>query len=636
MKETNEQNFQLFQESIDINDESAKKRAQYLIEEKIQNKNENENDNNKVNEEQLAENIINKDIDNINNEVKDNINNEVIDNINNEVIDNKKNEEIDIKNNEEKGIEDILNEEKEIELGIIKNKNNIDQEIANLISEEEENKINNTEDNIIENEIKYEKEIDPELLIDNSSEIDEFVCPLCKGILNEPIIDKCSHVFCKACIEKYYNIYKQCPISKNKINIKEITSINIITNRINKNKIKCKNYNKGCDWIGKILDMKNHILNDCQKTLIKCPFENCNLLIMKEHLDNHIKECDYRNVECQDCHNNFPFKILIEQHSSVCEKKKIECPQKCGLIIERGNIDKHIKDDCDCTFKECCFNKYGCSDKYMKKEFETKMEKDSHKHLLLLTKIINDLNKKINQIENNQKFNPLNHKRYRDFNHNKYFQNENKGERNKNKIGNHNNFNININKIENNFQTKNKNEVYFDMENLSQDISIRYNIATFNTNEIKEHIFLFANKKYDIDLYHKNLVIWEIKLKTNSKWIGFGICDKEKVLLNHCKFCIGNKPDFNNGCFLISNNGFSWNSNNINENNVKINFPKYQNNMKFIIKFEPIKNELKFFYCDNCFCKLSNIQSYVSPFKLTPCIVFLNNYDTIEFNMINY
>ncbi len=52
MKETNEQNFQLFQESIDINDESAKKRAQYLIEEKIQNKNENENDNNKVNEKQ--------------------------------------------------------------------------------------------------------------------------------------------------------------------------------------------------------------------------------------------------------------------------------------------------------------------------------------------------------------------------------------------------------------------------------------------------------------------------------------------------------------------------------------------------------------------------------------------------------
>ena len=566
-----------------------------------------------------------KEIENIINEEKDNKNNEE-----SKEIENIINEEKDNKNNEEsKEIENIINEEKD-------NKNNEEsKEIENIINEEEEKKINKTEDNTIENEIIFEKEIDPELLIDNSSEIDEFFCPLCKGILNEPIIDKCSHVFCKACFEKYYNIYKKCPISKNQINIKEITSINIIANRINKNKIKCKNYIKGCDWIGQILDMKNHIINDCQKSIIKCPFENCNLLIMKENLDKHIKECEYRKVECEDCHNNFPFKQLIE-HSSNCAKKKIDCPQKCGSIIERGYQDEHIKNDCLCTSIECCFKKYGCSDQYMKKEFDAKMEKDSHKHLLMFSKIIDELTNKINEMENIQKSNQLNHKRYRYYNHKKHYKYNNKGERNEKKIRNNNNFNININKIDNNFQTKNKKEEYFDMENLSQDISIRYNIATFNSSITKEHIFLFANKKYDIDLYHKDIVIWEIKLKTNTKWIGFGICDKEKVLLNHSKFCIVGKPEFNNGCYLISSNGISWNCNNPHENNVKINFPKFQNNMQLIIKFDNVKNELYFFYCDNCFCKLSNIHSFVSPFKLTPCIVFLNRYDSIEFNMTHY
>ena len=135
----------------------------------------------------------------------------------------------------------------------------------------------------------------------------------------------------------------------------------------------------------------------------------------------------------------------------------------------------------------------------------------------------------------------------------------------------------------------------------------------------------------------KNIIKWSIKLNNLSKWIAFGICDKEKVLINKGKFCLSSKNEtFNNGSYLISNNGYSWNCNNSNENNKKIEFPSFEQNQLFIIEFNPILKEISFF--DNNkkeITKLTKVIAHVHPFKLTPCVVFLNKNDSIEFNWDN-
>ena len=547
-------------------------------------------------------------------------------------------------------------------------------ELKDDSSTKENQKINEENNETAEKENEYEMEIDPELLIEKaSSDIEEYFCPLCKGVLNDPVIDKCSHTFCKKCFEKFYNKYHKCPISKELLEDGNYTSVSLISKSIGKRQIKCKNVNKGCEWIGKISEMNNHLLNDCQKSLVKCTFKGCNLEVLRENLNEHKNKCEYRSMECIDCKNIFPFHFL-EEHYNICPKKKINCPQECGLIIERGDIDNHIKNFCDCTLINCSFKHLGCVDKYKKKDFDNKMKEDCSKHLLLVTQKLLDMEQKIlnefenikknfkrkNNIKNNHKDNednyyynynididPFNsnqisdyeedynnlHKKRKRQNQEEY-KNYRKQSKNEEK-----DFQTDINKNTQNIINKNleedwKKKVFFDMKNLNNNIKIDNNYAKFCAQTVTEHVFLFINPIYDINYKEKNIIKWSIKLNNLSKWIAFGICDKEKVLINKGKFCLSSKNEtFNNGSYLISNNGYSWNCNNSNENNKKIEFPSFEQNQLFIIEFNPILKEISFF--DNNkkeITKLTKVIAHVHPFKLTPCVVFLNKNDSIEFN----
>ena len=542
----------------------------------------------------------------------------------------------------------------------------------NIKDKKEENELEtNIQNQNNENyKIEYEMEIDPKLLTEKTSEIDDFFCPLCKGLLNDPVIDKCAHTFCKKCFEKFYNIYHLCPITKSKLEDGNLTQVPLITKSVGKRTIKCKNINKGCNWIGKISDLKHHLEDQCLKSLIKCPFEGCNNIIMRENLNTHKNQCEYRNVECLDCQKNFAYKLLND-HSKICPKKKINCPQDCGLIIERGDIDNHIKNSCDCTLVDCTYKKYGCLDKYKKKDFDKKMKEDCSKHLLLITSIIDRIERKMNNnrnnyFEDNEEYNfdfeHLNRKRGRekekevDLNKNKNKENEIEIQHNNillsninNNINNINNNINNMNNINNNIHISNEkllqttqrknitNIIYFDMKNINPNIKIEDNTAKYNVSNVSEHVFLFVNPIFDIDSSNKNTILWTIKLLNLSKWIAFGLCDKEKVKLNKGKFCLSSKNEqFNNGAYLVSNNGYSWNCNNMNENNKQISFPNFEENNEFTLEFNPIDSELTFLSKEKVFCKLTSVKPHINPFKLTPCIVFLNKNDSIEFNMLTH
>ena len=112
-----------------------------------------------------------------------------------------------------------------------------EEELNNLMSsQKDQNKINITEDkkeNVVDG-IHFEIQIDPELLIKGSQELEDYICPLCKGLLLNPVIDNCSHTFCKDCFNKYYKIKKQCPITKQKLTITELTHVDVISKSIGK------------------------------------------------------------------------------------------------------------------------------------------------------------------------------------------------------------------------------------------------------------------------------------------------------------------------------------------------------------------------------------------------------------------
>jgi len=112
--------------------------------------------------------------------------------------------------------------------------------------------------------ITYNQSISQEIFV-NKEEMQDFICPLCNGILYEPIQDSCQHVFCLSCYNKCKENNINCPISNKPFINEKSTQLSLISNVINKMNVYCVNKNKNCNWIGKFLQLKSHLLKDCQK-----------------------------------------------------------------------------------------------------------------------------------------------------------------------------------------------------------------------------------------------------------------------------------------------------------------------------------------------------------------------------------
>ena len=538
-----------------------------------------------------------------------------------------------------------------------------------------------TQEKITENEDdiqQYEKFLDPSLMIskDNKSEIKEFICYLCKGILYDPVFDKCGHIFCRRCLIFYFKTHDVCPIDKNIIN-KEFSPMILIKNIINSKETYCKNKEKGCNWQGLFKDLPDHLNNICPKEIIQCTFKECKERIERSQLELHKLTCEYRLVKCEDCQNEFPYSVII-LHKNLCNKMKIKCNQNCGLILQRDLLKNHIQNDCPNTIVDCLFKKYGCEEKVFRKELRDKLNKNMIKHMSL---VIDKFEKDINELKKNQetffnfinKFNIIEKKIIINKATKKL---KNKKSKTNNIIINNNNNSTNykngnskyLNKkrshhsITQNRSKKDKKEqipeayedeeiyiideeqfnrekytkkTYFDIKNLVTGIDIVGNRITYNSKRKNEHIYVFLDNKFDIDLNDKKEKSFTLKLFCKSSWLAFGLCDKEKVLLNKGKFCMPSISNFNNGSFLISINGYSWNCNVLKENNVPINFPNIHDEgieKIFKVVFNPKKFILSFFIKNKNvpFATLTKVLPISGNNVLTPCIVFIFNGDSVE------
>ncbi len=607
----------------------------------------------------MQSNNINKEINNFvnanqknNEEIIDLTGIEGIDNLNKKIEDNFNKNKIKIEFNAKKS-ENIQNE--------IHNKNNnnnneIEQNSNNNNNENNNKQNNSTLINTIENKIssnenkektsensENEKKLEfipflsrNLLVLSTKADIDNYICPLCQGILYDPYFDKCGHVFCHDCIFSYLKTEKKCPISKLDLN-ETPNSMIILKNIINGKEIFCVNKKENCNWKGLIKDIDNHLKTTCLKEKIKCKFKECEFISKREEMSVHEKNCINRIVNCPSCDIQVCYKKL-QEHINICPKLKIECVQKCGSELERGNMENHIKNECPNTLFECKFKEFGCEEKIMRKDMEKKMKDDCVKHMLLLGGIFS---KDINNLkENEKKFRIFMNKTEEKFNEidEKYLNRK----RIRNNLNENNEINIDLNDafdgdidldINNNFSQNNKNKKnIFDLKHLNNDIEINENKAICHSKNEKEHIYLFLNNNFDIDPKDFKEIKFKIKINLNyNSWIAFGLCDKQIVIKNYYKFNKGNDKFFNHGSFLVSNNGYSWNANNNNENNKNCFFPKNIKNI-YTVVYNSKKFELAFFSNDdkNPFITLTNVKPFFNNKFLSFCILFLKKGDSAE------
>lgn len=130
---------------------------------------------------------------------------------------------------------------------------------------------------------------------------------------------------------------------------------------------------------------------------------------------------------------------------------------------------------------------------------------------------------------------------------------------------------------------------------------------------------------------YKNLE-FEMKLVTVKGWIGIGLISKYKYQKNEFKFLKDSKGKAfeDHGSFLLSSNGYSWNCNNEQENNVRVKEGAlFSSGDTVKIVFDSLMKTLTFkFMTTQEEYKLTNI-SINNDISLTPCAIFLREGDSV-------
>ena len=238
----------------------------------------------------------------------------------------------------------------------------------------------------------------PELFINNNDFIERYICGLCEKICENPRYQYCGceQIYCKKCLDFYYETFHHmCPKCQKETN--ELIPSESVNESILKLNMKCCNYVDGCKWVGQLKDYNEHITKNCPKEIINCPNKGCIIKTKREEMPKHLPKCEYREIICDKCKIKMPVKDK-NLHKKFCTKEKIQCPRKCGAVIERENIANHFN-ECPFTYIDCPYKFLGCNDTFINKEKDERLKKDTSKHLNLAIEKIKYLEKELNEIK---------------------------------------------------------------------------------------------------------------------------------------------------------------------------------------------------------------------------------------------
>jgi hypothetical protein len=258
---------------------------------------------------------------------------------------------------------------------------------------------------IVSEKGKFQKSLEIDDFVPESRQlIQDFKCPLCDGIYMDPVVDPCAHVFCKQCILTHLSTTQSCPIQSQKyLDETHLNIFQMVQNILVKQSVLCKNRANNCGWVGRLQELTEHLNTYCARQIIQCPNNGCGSLFFREDVQLHLVTCDYRITPCEDCQVNIAF-IVMKNHQEICPMFKLECPQGCGVLIQRKDIELHIQNDCLNTIIACPYAKFGCLTELTKREINEYLISNTNRHnLLVLQKFelfSNDVHMKLESISN--------------------------------------------------------------------------------------------------------------------------------------------------------------------------------------------------------------------------------------------
>ena len=212
--------------------------------------------------------------------------------------------------------------------------------------------------------------------------VEDYECPLCLHVTREPFLTSCcGQHFCQVCISRILTENKPCPLCR------EISFTIFLDSEQKREildlKVYCQKKAEGCQWVGDLGEIEQHLGDNCQFITADCP-NNCGLAMQRRLLEVHVYKCPKRPHNCLYCDTKGTYQEIQGNHLPVCHKYPVSCPNQCGVSsLERDQLEDHLR-ECPLQLVECELREMGCEEMVKRKDLVKHIDEGTQKHLTLM------------------------------------------------------------------------------------------------------------------------------------------------------------------------------------------------------------------------------------------------------------
>jgi len=207
----------------------------------------------------------------------------------------------------------------------------------------------------------------------------------------------CSHIYCCDCLTRWEekklsenaDAPLQCTLCRKPYTRNEkqqsaafdrviTTSLDVFCNQ------------RGCQWIGKIIDYPQHI-RICEFLKETC---SCKKMVLRRDSGLHEAECSHRLSKCELCGVEQEFRFLEVHKREECPEREVSCPNtECRIKMKKSTVLDHLSNECLFQNVTCIFHNVGCEATIKRGELESHALTFNYKHTeLLLSKYLSTQN----------------------------------------------------------------------------------------------------------------------------------------------------------------------------------------------------------------------------------------------------
>lgn len=214
----------------------------------------------------------------------------------------------------------------------------------------------------------------------------KFLCNHCNRILRDPVQSFCGHRFCRNCITSVVQSGEQVQCKSciqegvedeqfSMLKMDQLFPDNAVKREMASMHTCCEN--EGCSWDGPFKQYEKHI-KECNFRPVQC--SQCHQPVIASKIQDHEKnECPKRQTKCKYCEMAI-YAGDLNSHNDVCVKAPQKCPHCGKKKIARDMLETHINSEC-ANYKLQC--PAGC-DPIDRSKFNTHLEQKTGFHMSFL------------------------------------------------------------------------------------------------------------------------------------------------------------------------------------------------------------------------------------------------------------